>query len=67
MSVTYHESQVTFYKEKEVDLDKLEEKLESCKKLIGKPTYSDVTGKTGKISSVFASKGNIYLGVEVLE
>lgn len=63
MSVSYHESQVTFFK---VPSPKeAEEKLLMCKGLIGGHTYSLITGKSGKMSSARMNGNNVFLRVEV--
>ena len=63
MSVNYHDAQVFL---KEPEFTKLEEKVEYCRSLIGSTTYSDITGKVGKISSVKTVGSNVYLRVEVI-
>ncbi|RJQ27035.1 hypothetical protein C4577_01815 [Candidatus Parcubacteria bacterium] len=64
MAVSYHESQATFYQTPNKEVN---EKFEEYKKLVGTPTYSTVTGKSGRISSINIIKNNVFFRVEVSE
>ena len=63
--VTYHDSQVTFFKE--ANKKAADEKLDMCKNLIGTPVYSTITEKSGKISGVKMIGFNVFVRVEVVE
>lgn len=65
MAVSYHDSQVTFFKTP--NPKEAEEKMKFCKELIGSRTYSLITQKPGKISGVSMIGNNVFLRIEVEE